>query len=91
MLSYHMGSLLGPIAGGSLVYHGILSRGYSYWLFLSSGTCLVTTVLGMVSEKGRERGRERFGLLVNGALVFFGFVGCLVSDDTLTPCVVYSF
>ena len=50
---------------------------------MSSGTCLVLTVPGMVSEKGRER--ERFGLLVKGALVFFGFVGCLVSDDTLSP------
>ena len=59
---------------------------------MSSGTCLVTAGLGMVSEKGRERKRERdFGLLGKGALVVsFGFVGCLVSDDTLYPY-VYSF
>ena len=53
---------------------------------------MVTAVLGMVSEKGREKKSERdFGLLGKGALVVsFGFVGCLVSDDTLYPH-VYSF
>ena len=45
---------------------------------------MVTAVLGMVSEKGRERKREK------EILGFLGFVGCLVTDNTLYPH-VYSF
>ena len=38
---------------------------------MSSGTCLVLTVPGMVSEKGREKEKKRdFGFLGKGALVF---------------------